>query len=47
MFGVNWSDSQTLWLNIINLSLGLVTLVCVAAIGFGGGENLYGAQHRA
>jgi hypothetical protein len=35
MFGVNWSDSQTLWLNIINLSLGLVTLVCIAAIGYG------------
>jgi hypothetical protein len=35
MFGVNWSDPQTLWLNIINLSLGLVTLVCVAAIGYG------------
>jgi hypothetical protein len=35
MFGVNWSDSQTLWLNIINLSLGIVTLVCIAAIGYG------------
>jgi hypothetical protein len=35
MFGVNWSDPQTLWLNIINLSLGIVTLVCVAAIGYG------------
>jgi hypothetical protein len=35
MFGVSWSDPQTLWLNIINLSLGVVTLVCVAAIGYG------------
>ncbi len=35
MFGVNWSDSQTLWLNIINLSLGLVAVVCCAAIGYG------------
>ena len=35
MFGVNWSDPQTLWLNVINLSLGLVTLVCCAAIGYG------------
>jgi hypothetical protein len=35
MFGVSWSDPQTLWLNIINLSLGLVTLVCIAAIGYG------------
>jgi len=35
MFGVNWSDSQTLWLNVVNLSLGLVTLACIAAIGYG------------
>ncbi len=35
MFGLNWSDPQTLWLNIVNLSLGIVTLVCVAAIGYG------------
>jgi hypothetical protein len=35
MFGVNWSDSQTLWLNLINLSLGLVTLIAFAAIGYG------------
>lgn len=35
MFGVSWNDPQTLWLNIINLSLGIVTLVCVAAIGYG------------
>ena len=35
MFGLNWNDPQTLWLNIVNLSLGFVTLVCVAAIGYG------------
>jgi len=35
MFGLNWSDPQTLWLNIINLSLGLVTVVCIAASGYG------------
>ena len=35
MFGVNWSDPQTLWLNVVNLGLGLVTLVCIAAIGYG------------
>ena len=34
MFGLNWSDPQTMWLNIVNLSLGIVTLVCVAAIGY-------------
>ena len=35
MFGVNWSDPQTLWLNVVNLGLGLVTLVCIAAIAYG------------
>lgn len=40
MFGVNWSDAQTLWLNVINLSLGLVTLVCCAAIGYGVFQDL-------
>jgi hypothetical protein len=35
MFGANWNDPQTMWLNWINLSLGLVTLVCFAAIGYG------------
>lgn len=35
MFGVNWSDPQTLWLNVVNLGLGLVTLACIAAIGYG------------
>lgn len=35
MFGLNWSDPQTLWLNIVNLSLGVVTLVCIAAISYG------------
>ncbi|MGO9239732.1 MAG: hypothetical protein ACLPXM_02780 [Terriglobales bacterium] len=35
MFGVNWSDPQTLWLNVINLSLGIVTVVCIVALGYG------------
>lgn len=35
MFGVNWNDPQTLWLNVVNLGLGLVTLVCIAAIAYG------------
>jgi hypothetical protein len=35
MFGLNWSDPQTLWLNFVNLGLGIVTLVCIAAIGYG------------
>jgi hypothetical protein len=34
MFGVDWSDPQTLWLNLTNLALGVVTLVSLlVAIG--------------
>ena len=29
MFGVDWSDPQTLWLNLTNLALGVVTLAAV------------------
>jgi hypothetical protein len=35
MFGVNWSDPQTLWLNITNLALGLITLAALALLGAG------------
>ncbi len=34
MFGVDWSDPQTLWLNLTNLALGLVTLAAVVMVGF-------------
>lgn len=35
MFGAYWNDPQTLWLNLVNLSLGIVTLICIVAIGYG------------
>jgi hypothetical protein len=35
MFGVNWSDPQTLWLNVVNFGLGAVTLICFIALGYG------------
>ena len=35
MFGVDWTDPQTFWLNMTNLGLGLVALVAVLAIGYG------------
>jgi hypothetical protein len=34
MFGVNWSDPQTMWLNLTNLALGVVTLACVLVVGY-------------
>lgn len=29
MFGINWNDPQTLWLNYTNFGLGLVVLACI------------------
>lgn len=29
-------DSETLWLNITNIGLGIVTVVCIAAVGYVG-----------
>lgn len=28
MIDINWSDPDTLWLNVTNLALGIVTLLC-------------------
>ena len=35
MFSVNWSDPQTLWLNITNAALGAVVLICVLVLAAG------------
>ena len=35
MFGVNWGDPQTLWLNLTNFGLGAVVLVCMGVVGYG------------
>ena len=33
--GVNWSDVQTLGLNVANIGLGVATAFCFAALGYG------------
>ena len=35
MFGIDWSDPETFWLNMTNAGLGLIVLACVLLIGFG------------
>jgi hypothetical protein len=35
MLGINWSDQQTFWLNAANIGLGVVTLFCFVALGYG------------
>ena len=47
MFGTNWSDPQTLWLNITNLALGLVTLLALAVVGVSVARELLLRRRRA
>lgn len=30
----NWSDPQTLWLNLTNLGLGIATIIAIAAVAY-------------
>ena len=47
MFGVNWSDPQTLWLNLTNLALGVVTLAAVLVLVCGVGRELVLRRRKA
>jgi hypothetical protein len=35
VFGIEFFDPKTVWINLTNLALGLVTLVCVAMVAWG------------
>jgi hypothetical protein len=47
MFGVNWSDPQTLWLNVTNLALGIVILAAVLIVIGAVGWELAFRRRRA
>lgn len=47
MFAINWSDPQTYWLNITNLGLGIVVLLCIAAVAFGVVQELYARRRKS
>jgi hypothetical protein len=48
VFGIDFFDPQTMWLNITNLALGVVSLLCVLAVGWGvASELLARARKRA
>jgi hypothetical protein len=40
MFAVDWSDPQTLWLNLTNAALGVVTLLAVLVVAGSVGREL-------
>jgi hypothetical protein len=46
MFGVNWNDPQTLWLNLTNLALGVMALVCVGAVAYNIATELLARRRR-
>ena len=47
MFGLDWSDPQTLWLNLTNIGLGIVALVCVVAVAYNVASELWSRKHAA
>lgn len=47
MFGIDWGDSQTLWLNLTNLALGIVTLLALVVVGFGVAQEVLAKRRRA
>ncbi len=40
MFNVDLADPKTLWLNITNIALGVLTLLCFAAVAWAGVAEL-------
>ena len=47
MFGIDWGNSQTLWLNLTNLALGIVTLLALFVVGFGVAQEVLAKRRRA
>jgi hypothetical protein len=47
MFALDWSDPQTLWLNLTNLALGVVTLLAVLVVGGAVGQELWARRRKA
>jgi ABC-type lipoprotein release transport system permease subunit len=48
VFSINWNDPQTFWLNVTNLALGVVVLICMLVMAVGIAQELYArARKRA
>lgn len=41
MFGIEIFDPETVWLNITNIALGVMTLLCVVVVGWGVVSELF------
>lgn len=47
MFGVDWNNSQTLWLNVTNLALGIATLLAFGVLAYGLFGDLLAMRKRS
>jgi len=47
MFGVDWSNSQTLWLNVTNLALGIATVLALGVLAYGLFGDLLAMRRRS
>ncbi|HUI78826.1 MAG TPA: hypothetical protein VLY24_12945 [Bryobacteraceae bacterium] len=47
MFGIDWNNPQTLWLNMTNLALGVVTLLALLFVGGAVGWEFILRRRRA
>lgn len=47
MFGIDWGNPQTLWLNLTNLALGIVTLLGLLVVAGGIAQELLAKRRKA
>jgi hypothetical protein len=47
MFGIDWGNSQTLWLTLTNLALGIVTLLAVLVLAGGIAQEMLIRRRKA
>jgi hypothetical protein len=46
MFGSAWGDPETLWLNLTNVGLGIVVLLCIGGVAYGILQDLVARRSR-
>jgi hypothetical protein len=47
MFGIDWGNPQTLWLNLTNLALGIVTLLGLLVVAGGIAQEVLAKRRKA
>jgi len=47
MFGIDWGNPQTLWLNLTNLALGIVTVLALVVLAGGIAQEVLARRRKA